>query len=38
MTLKELIAKDGVGLDLRGTQITALPEGLNVGGSLFKDF
>ena len=25
-------------LDLQNTQITALPEGLSVGGSLYKDF
>ena len=37
-TLKELEAKmkrNGGGLDLRGTQITALPEGLTVGGGLY---
>ena len=25
-------------LDLRGTQITALPEGLTVSGEIYKDF
>ena len=25
-------------IDLNGTQITALPEGLSVGGKIYKDF
>ena len=32
--LNEMMDKSGGHLDLRGTQITALPEGLTVGGSL----
>ena len=33
--LKEMMKKNGGSLDLRNTSITALPEGLTVGGSLY---
>lgn len=33
--LNEIIEKNGGSLDLRGTQITALPDNLTVGGSLY---
>lgn len=32
---KEMMERSGGWLDLRGTQITTLPEGLTVGGSLY---
>ena len=32
--LKKMMEKNGGSLDLRGTSITSLPEGLTVGGSL----
>ena len=33
--LKKIMERNGGWLDLRGTQITSLPEGLTVGGSLY---
>ena len=35
--LKEMMDKNGGWLDLRGTGITALPEGLTVGGGLYLE-
>ncbi len=34
---KELMKKNGGGLDLRGTQIQSLPDNLTVGGSLYLE-